>query len=398
MTDNLKHSVGASESEYAPEDPLAEEEMLSMQSNDCANEDIPDFSQKSIEGKMTGTSAEPTETSFNRPMRKSVRKRASAPSWRERLQEGHRTDLLEDSDNPSECLDNHSITNELESSERRGPVFSEWAKRSETDDLNHATPQVELFSPRNIKFRPVRRRPSPDPGNDATVEPSLKDEVFKRAYYVQVNRPEWVEIQRNMLPIIGEEQKIMEAIAEHDAVVICGETGSGKTTQLPQFLYEAGYGDPVGPKPGMIGVTEPRRVAAISTAKRVATELGGPHSSKVAYQVRFDTNVRRTTAIKFMTEGILLRELAADFLLKKYSVIIVDEAHERTVNTDVLLGLLTRISWLRREMHGEDGSGVLPLKLVIMSATLRIADFTQNPLLFSSVPPVISIEARQFKV
>ena len=118
--------------------------------------------------------------------------------------------------------------------------------------------------------------------------------------------------------------------------------------------------------------------------------LGLP-TSEVSYQIRFQGNVTPKTKIKFMTDGVLLREVEKDFLLSKYSVIILDEAHERSVFTDILIGLLSRIVPLRHKKND-------PLKLVIMSATLRVEDFTQNSRLFKSVPPVINVESRQFPV
>ena len=131
------------------------------------------------------------------------------------------------------------------------------------------------------------------------------------AYYVELQRDPLLQAQRTLLPVCGMEQEIMEAISEHSFILLCGETGSGKTTQLPQFLYEAGYGSQGSSHPGMIGITQPRRVAALSVAKRVAEEMnvpyGGPHS-KVAHQVRYDSKtVKKSTVIKFMTDGILLK-------------------------------------------------------------------------------------------
>lgn len=127
---------------------------------------------------------------------------------------------------------------------------------------------------------------------------------------------------------------------------------------------------------------------------------------KVAYQVRYDTNVSSSTAIKFMTDGILLKEISKDLLLTKYSCIVVDEAHQRSLNTDILIGLLSRVVPLRRKMFQEkrttvvDGKSVrvYPLKLVIMSATLRVDDFVQNQQLFKLPPPLIEVKARQFPV
>ncbi|CAL1713077.1 unnamed protein product [Somion occarium] len=214
---------------------------------------------------------------------------------------------------------------------------------------------------------------------------------------VTVARPAEVEEARLLLPIVAEEQPIMEAILLHSVVIICGETGSGKTTQVPQFLYEAGFGSPGSDNPGMIGVTQPRRVAAMSMASRVAQELSLT-SSKVSYQIRYDATVSSDTSIKFMTDGVLLRELATDFLLTKYSVIIIDEAHERSMNTDILIGVLSRVIKLREQMWLEKRDGAKPLRLIIMSATLRVADFAENTTLFPTPPPIINVPARQHPV
>ncbi|XP_046386112.1 probable ATP-dependent RNA helicase kurz [Ischnura elegans] len=205
------------------------------------------------------------------------------------------------------------------------------------------------------------------------------------AVFVHVIRDNVMQESRLKLPILGEEQMIMEAIKENPVVILAGETGSGKTTQVPQFLYEAGYA--LNGK--MIGVTEPRRVAAISMSKRVAEEMN--LSKEVSYLIRFEGNVSDDTRIKFMTDGVLLKEIQKDFLLTRYSVIIIDEAHERSVFSDILLGLLSRIVPLRNK-RGD------PMKLIVMSATLRLEDFTENPRLFRSVPPVIKVESRQYPV
>ncbi|KAF9454792.1 DHX37 protein [Macrolepiota fuliginosa MF-IS2] len=212
-----------------------------------------------------------------------------------------------------------------------------------------------------------------------------------------IHRPPDVEEARLLLPIVSEEQPIMEAIMLNPVVVICGETGSGKTTQVPQFLYEAGFGNPGSENPGMIGVTQPRRVAAISMANRVAHELSLT-SSQVSYQIRYDATVSPSTSIKFMTDGVLLRELATDFLLSKYSVIIIDEAHERSINTDILIGVLSRVIRLREERWKEGEEGAKPLRLIIMSATLRVSDFAGNKSLFPVSPPIINVAARQHPV
>uniref|UniRef100_A0A671TJ62 RNA helicase n=1 Tax=Sparus aurata TaxID=8175 RepID=A0A671TJ62_SPAAU len=193
-----------------------------------------------------------------------------------------------------------------------------------------------------------------------------------------------VQEARLKLPVLAEEQVIMEAVRENPCVVICGETGSGKTTQVPQFLYEAGYAS------GIIGITEPRRVAAVSMSHRVAKEMN-LSTRVVSYQIRYEGNVTSDTKIKFMTDGVLLKEIQKDFLLQRYSVIVIDEAHERSVYTDILIGLLSRIVPLRNKKG-------MPMKLLVMSATLRVEDFTDNTKLFRIPPPVIKVDARQFPV
>ncbi|KAI4137143.1 MAG: hypothetical protein L6R39_007454, partial [Caloplaca ligustica] len=219
----------------------------------------------------------------------------------------------------------------------------------------------------------------------------------RKAFSVTVHRTPAIQAARIELPIVAEEQKIMEAIYSNPTVVIWGTTGSGKTTQVPQFLYEAGFGDPSSPNPGMIGITQPRRVAAVSMAKRVSDELSVA-PGKVSYQIRFESSVGDKTAIKFMTDGILIREIATDFALLKYSVIVIDEAHERSTNTDILIGMVSRIVDLRASMSRNDPK-VKPLKLVIMSATLRISDFLKNPILFrNGPPPLLQAEGRQYPV
>ncbi|KAJ8313105.1 hypothetical protein KUTeg_010478 [Tegillarca granosa] len=213
---------------------------------------------------------------------------------------------------------------------------------------------------------------------------SLKN--LRKTVNIEVKRSKSVQEDRLKLPILGEEQVIMETINENPVTIICGETGSGKTTQVPQFLYEAGYAH----GNGLIGITEPRRVAAIAMSHRVAMEMN-LSTSEVSYQIRYEGNVTEDTKIRFMTDGVLLKEVQKDFLLTRYSAIVIDEAHERSVYTDILIGLLSRIVPLR-EKRGN------PLKLIIMSATLRVEDFTENKKLFKITPPVVKVDSRQFPV
>lgn len=282
---------------------------------------------------------------------------------------------------------------------KRASTFKTWATQQVNEALGFTPsdttkePYENTSSQMAIDFK--ARAPEEDllPPELATVTAT---DAIRKAYSVNVDRSSEIQEARLGLPVVAEEQKIMEAIHNNPTVIIWGATGSGKTTQVPQFLYEAGYGNPNGPTPGMIGVTQPRRVAAVSMAKRVGDELGSP--GKVSYQIRFESSASNKTAIKFMTDGILLREIAQDFALTKYSVIVIDEAHERSVNTDILIGMVSRIVDLRASMSEEDPN-IIPLKLVIMSATLRISDFTKNKNLFrTSPPPLIQAEGRQYPV
>ena len=227
-------------------------------------------------------------------------------------------------------------------------------------------------------------------------------------HYVAVERSSKIQEQRVELPIFSEESTIMEAVLKYPVTIICGETGSGKTTQVPQFLWEAGFGSPDSIYSGMIGVTQPRRIAATSVCDRVAKELNEVNTGTVGYQIRYETKLLSSkTKLKFMTDGILLREVESDSLLSKYSAIILDEAHERTINTDILIGLLSRIVIARmkyfrlfQESHCEQDpvNKITPLKLIIMSATLQVEHFTRNKNLFPFYVPVVRVPGRQFPV
>ena len=180
------------------------------------------------------------------------------------------------------------------------------------------------------------------------------------------------------LPITREADKIVELIRAHPVVVIAGETGSGKTTQLPKLCLAAGRG-----VAGMIGCTQPRRIAARAVARRVAEELKTPVGGAVGFQVRFNDQVGDDTRIKFMTDGILLAEIASDRWLSAYDTIIVDEAHERSLNIDFLLGFLKQLLRKRRD-----------LKVIVTSATIDTERFARH---FDDAP-VIDVEGRTFPV
>ncbi|MBS0195024.1 MAG: ATP-dependent RNA helicase HrpA [Proteobacteria bacterium] len=180
------------------------------------------------------------------------------------------------------------------------------------------------------------------------------------------------------LPIAREAQRIVELIREHRVVVIAGETGSGKTTQLPKLCLAAGRG-----AAGMIGCTQPRRIAARSVARRVAQELQVPLGGAVGFQVRFNDQVGPDTRIKFMTDGILLAEMQNDRWLSAYDTLIIDEAHERSLNIDFLLGYLKELVARRPD-----------LKLIVTSATIDTSRFAKH---FNDAP-VLEVEGRSYPV
>ena len=180
------------------------------------------------------------------------------------------------------------------------------------------------------------------------------------------------------LPIAREGDRIIELIRNHQVVVIAGETGSGKTTQLPKLCLAAGRG-----VAGMIGCTQPRRIAARAVARRVAEELKTELGRGVGFQVRFNDKVSDDSRIKFMTDGILLAEIASDRWLSAYDTIIVDEAHERSLNIDFLLGYLKQLLRKRRD-----------LKVIVTSATIDTERFAKH---FDDAP-VISVEGRTYPV
>lgn len=185
------------------------------------------------------------------------------------------------------------------------------------------------------------------------------------------------------LPVNQKLEELSKLIKNHQVIIVSGETGSGKTTQLPKLCLALGRG-----RKGLIGHTQPRRIAAISVAKRISEELGPQRASEVAYQVRFQDKSTSNTKIKLMTDGILLAETQSDKLLKKYDTIIIDEAHERSLNIDFLLGLLKSILPKRPN-----------LKVIITSATIDAVKFSEHFKALNGVPaPVIEVSGRLFPV
>ncbi|XP_020099190.1 pre-mRNA-splicing factor ATP-dependent RNA helicase DEAH10-like isoform X3 [Ananas comosus] len=224
---------------------------------------------------------------------------------------------------------------------------------------------------------------------------------------------QWILQQRKSLPVASVEKWIVEEVKKNDTLIVVGETGSGKTTQLPQFLYNAGFCH----DGRVIGITQPRRVAAVTVAKRVAEECNVELGQKVGYSIRFEDVTSSSTRIKYMTDGLLLREALLDAYLSKYSIIIVDEAHERTVHTDVLLGLLKNVQLARSnsivkqhncgdvdnntQNHNQTSTlracqalKYTPLKLIIMSASLDARGFSE----YFGGAKAVYVQGRQYPV
>ena len=187
------------------------------------------------------------------------------------------------------------------------------------------------------------------------------------------------------LPVSSQRQVIQKALQSHQVVIVCGETGSGKTTQLPKICLELGRGTINGGK--LIGHTQPRRIAATATAKRIAQELGSPIGQDVGYQVRFADKTSPGASIKLMTDGILLAETQRDPQLRAYDTLIIDEAHERSLNIDFLLGYLRQLLPKRPD-----------LKLIITSATIDAKRFAEHFAIDGKLAPVVEVSGRLFPV
>jgi len=188
------------------------------------------------------------------------------------------------------------------------------------------------------------------------------------------------------LPVSARREEIARALAEHQVIIVCGETGSGKTTQLPKIALELGRGLGAGGT-GLIGHTQPRRIAASSVAKRIADELKSPLGEVVGYKVRFQDRLQPGASVKLMTDGILLAETQTDPLLKAYDTLIIDEAHERSLNIDFLLGYLRQILPRRPD-----------LKIVVTSATIDADRFAQHFASRNGPAPVLMVSGRTFPV
>lgn len=212
-----------------------------------------------------------------------------------------------------------------------------------------------------------------------TIDDSKKKEKTEPSVSEHEKKKMDIKETKESLPVFPFRDDIIAAIRDHQVLIIEGETGSGKTTQIPQYLYEAGFTDD-GKK---IGCTQPRRVAAMSVAARVAQEMNVKLGNEVGYSIRFEDCTSERTVLKYMTDGTLHREFLSEPDLASYSVMIIDEAHERTLHTDILFGLVKDIARFRPD-----------LKLLISSATLDAEKFSQ----FFDDAPIYRIPGRRFPV
>ncbi|KAL8616322.1 ATP-dependent RNA helicase [Nucella lapillus] len=231
---------------------------------------------------------------------------------------------------------------------------------------------------------------SEKPGHSIDEERAVQGESTGTTVAFNPYRNLSIEQQRQRLPVFQYRSHILYLLERYQTVIIIGETGCGKSTQIPQYLLESGW----AAENHVIGVTQPRRVAAITVASRIADERGSILGDEVGYLIRFDNCFHpEATKIKFMTDGMLIREIMEDPLLSKYSVILLDEAHERALNTDIILGLLRKIQKKRSD-----------LRLVVASATLDAEEMknffnyneTGDP--EKDTAAVMTVEGREYPV
>ena len=180
------------------------------------------------------------------------------------------------------------------------------------------------------------------------------------------------------LPVYAQKQKILDCLENNQVVIVESPTGSGKTTQIPVILYEAGYATN-----GIIGVTQPRRIAALSVSEFISKQMNTPYPGLVGYKMRFEDVTNQDTRIKIMTDGILLQEMKLDPWLSKYSVLMIDEAHERSLNIDFVLGLVKRVLKERKDFH-----------VIVSSATMNTQVFSD----YFGGAPIVSIDTITYPV
>jgi ATP-dependent RNA helicase DHX8/PRP22 len=277
--------------------------------------------------------------------------------------------------NPEGSLQRAAVAQSALSKERRE------LREQQRRELLDAIPQDDLLQPwEDPMAKTGDRMLAADLRGQFTPQEEDVPEWKKGALSAKLGRVTTLTIkeQRESLPMFKLRDALLDAVAQNQILVVVGETGSGKTTQITQYMIENGYG-----KRGRVGCTQPRRVAATSVAKRVAEEFGCRLGEEVGYSIRFEDLTSPQTLIKYMTDGMLLRECLVDPDLKQYSVIILDEAHERNVHTDVLMGLMKQTTIRRPD-----------LKLIVTSATLDADKFSK----YFRDCPIFTIPGRMFPV
>ncbi|KAI9821666.1 MAG: DEAH-box ATP-dependent RNA helicase prp22 [Pycnora praestabilis] len=258
---------------------------------------------------------------------------------------------------------------------RQSEAQDKAAEQASQVDLN-AQWQDPMMAPDQRKFASDLRNAQANKGTEAMPEwkrvTQSKDQPLGKRTSMSIKQ------QRESLPVYKFRKQLLDAVRENQLMIVVGDTGSGKTTQLTQYLAEGGFANN-----GIIGCTQPRRVAAMSVAKRVAEEVGCRLGQEVGYTIRFEDCTSPDTKIKYMTDGMLQREILLDPDIKRYSVIMLDEAHERTIATDVLFGLLKKT--LKRRPD---------LKVIVTSATLDADKFSE----YFNKCPIFTIPGRTYPV
>jgi len=280
---------------------------------------------------------------------------------------------------PDGSLNRAAMAGDVLAKERRDlrqqEVQDKAAQQASKVDLN-AQWQDPMVAPDQRKFASELRNARQDKPNEPLPEWKRITQGKEQSFGKRTSMT--IKEQRESLPVYKFRKQLLEAVHSNQLLIVVGDTGSGKTTQLTQYLAEDGFANE-----GMIGCTQPRRVAAMSVAQRVSEEVGCKLGEEVGYTIRFEDKTSPNTKIKYMTDGIMQREILLDPMLSKYSVIMLDEAHERTIATDVLFGLLKKT--LKRRPD---------LKLIVTSATLDADKFSE----YFNKCPIFSIPGRTFPV
>ncbi|MFM0067180.1 ATP-dependent RNA helicase HrpA [Paraburkholderia aspalathi] len=267
----------------------------------------------------------------------------------------------------------------------RGQREQQGAERRAQSENTRAPNQPKRGDGRASQQSGAPAQKSPQAGNAQNGQPRREPRPPRVQRVVEPNPIPPITFPE-ALPVSGRREEIARAIAQNQVVIVCGETGSGKTTQLPKICLELGRGLGAGGS-GLIGHTQPRRIAASATGRRIAEELGTPFGEVVGYKVRFTDNLSPGASVKLMTDGILLAETQTDPLLNAYDTLIIDEAHERSLNIDFLLGYLKEILVKRPD-----------LKLIVTSATIDADRFARHFGRDDKPAPVIEVSGRLYPV